>query len=71
MPSKSPKDGKLLYHLPSINNLENIFDRGLLSRKKLESDSFKDIADRDIISHRQSCGLDEYVPFHFFAGTPF
>ena len=67
--SKPPKDGKLIYHLTSLENLEGILKHGLIARRNLNL--FDDVAEQEIISHRQVMGLDEYVPFHFFAGTPF
>lgn len=65
----NPKNGKLLYHLTSISNLESILDEGLLPRGYCED--FKDIADEEIIECREKHGLLNYTPFHFFGGTPF
>jgi hypothetical protein len=67
--SKTPKDGKLIYHLTSMDNMEGILRNGLLSRGIL--DQFDDVAEQEIINHRESKGLNKFVPFHFFAGTPF
>lgn len=64
-----PKEGKLIYHLTAIDNLEAILKNGLLPRNGLSG--FTDVADQDIITHRNEIGLDNYVPFHFFAGNPF
>lgn len=64
-----PKEGKLIYHLTALDNLEAILTKGLLPRNGLTD--FVDVADESIINHRQTIGLDNYVPFHFFAGTPF
>lgn len=64
-----PKDGKLLYHLTALENLESIFRVGLLARKYLSD--FTDIADGEIIENREKYDLDSYVPFHFFHSTPF
>lgn len=60
---------KLLYHLTDINNLEFIFKEGLKSRSALQG--FSDVADPKIISSRKALQLEDFVPFHFFAGTPF
>lgn len=65
----NPKDGKLLYHLTAISNLESILENGLLPREDCED--FKDIADHDIIECREKNSLLKYSPFHFFGGTPF
>lgn len=60
---------KLLYHLTDINNLQNIFKQGLLPRSQLAN--FSDVADGEIITSRQKLQLENYVPFHFYAGSPF
>jgi len=65
----APKDGKLIYHLTSIENLESIFRNGLLSRDGVHD--FTDVADKQIIDLRQEKGLNNLVPFHFFAANPF
>ena len=67
------EDGKLLYHLTAVENLEAIFTRGLCSRVKLEllGLSHKEIADSDILKGREIWHLDTYVPFHFLAKNPF
>lgn len=67
--AKPPKDGKLIYHLTSIDNLESILQNGLLSRNEVEK--FVDVADQEIIEHRENEGLNDYVPFHFFGANPF
>ena len=64
-----PKEGKLIYHLTAIENFEAILNKGLLPRNGLSE--FIDVADQNIITHRKDIGLDNYVPFHFFAGNPF
>lgn len=69
-----PKDGKLLYHLTALDNLETILSKGLCCRnslKGLDDINFCDIADNEIIGKREGFNLEDYVPFHFFAGTPF
>lgn len=60
---------KLLYHITSINNLASILEYGLLSRSDI--DGFDDVADQEILEGRQALNLEQYVPFHFFAGSPF
>lgn len=65
------KDGKLLYHLTALENLESIFQYGLQSRASLATISFEDVADGEIINSRQQHNLEQYVPFHFFAKSPF
>jgi len=65
----SIRDQKLIYHLTSLNNLESILSRGLLSREKL--DKFDDTANPEIISFRKIAGLNDYVPFHFFTRNPY
>lgn len=67
-----PKDGKLLWHLTALENLESIFANGLLSRKKLDGlKGFVDIANREILDCRSKFGLEHYIPFHFMQLTPF
>lgn len=68
-----PQDGKLLYHITAIDNLENIFQHGLLSRKDIEIKRIlqKDVADDKIIQKRKELAIDCYIPFHFFEPTPF
>ena len=65
--------GKLLYHLTKLDNMENIFKYGLLSRNELITIglSFEDVADPQIISFRKENGINDYVPFHFYPGNPF
>lgn len=67
------KNGKLLYHLTSIDNLDSIFENGLLPRKYVRENEigFKDIADPEIIDKRELLGLDKYTPFHFHPYTAF
>lgn len=72
MSRESVKNGKLLYHLTDIGNLENILKEGLLSRNRLVGDiRFNDIADKQIISKRNSMGLGDYIPFHFHPYSSF
>jgi hypothetical protein len=63
------KQQKLLYHLTSIENLEGIFRDGLKPRAALRD--FIDVADHGILEKRRALGLDQYVPFHWFAANPF
>ncbi len=63
------KDQKLLYHITDIEHLPSILERGLLPRSALTE--FNDVADPEIIESRQGLGLQDYVPFHFFGGSPF
>lgn len=65
----NPKNGKLLYHLTALENLPSIIENGLQARKYLND--FIDVADKEIIEHRQEYDLNKYVPFHFYAPTPF
>jgi hypothetical protein len=65
----SIKDGKLLYHLTSLQNLEGILRKGLVPRSMLVS--FMDVADIEIIEQRKRLSINDYVPFHFFARNPF
>lgn len=71
--AKRIQDGKLLYHVTAVENLENIFKNGLLSRKDALSDNLLkvDIADLEIIEKRRSLNILNYVPFHFFEPTAF
>lgn len=63
------KEGKLIYHLTSIDNLDSILSNGLLARSKIKI--FDDVADKEIISLRKDKNLDKYIPFHFFSKNPF
>lgn len=65
------RDGKLLYHLTSIDNLGSIFQNGLQSRSVLAVGGFCDVADGEIIESRKQHSLESYVPFHFFSKSPF
>lgn len=63
------RDQKLVYHLTSLANVSSILDRGLLPRSAVNE--FHDIADSEILSARSKLGLENYVPFHWFARNPF
>ena len=67
--AKPPKEGKLIYNLTSIDNLESIFNNWLLPRDVIKY--FIDVADKDIIELRKEKKLNNLVPFHFFAANPF
>lgn len=67
--AKSPKNGKLLYHLTSVDNLRSILTHGLQARDSIKD--FVDVADKEIINHREEKGLNNLVPFHFFGANPF
>lgn len=64
-----PKDGRLLYHLTAVENLESILSNGLAPRNIIGK--FTDVADQQIIDKRTEKDLNGLVPFHFFAGSPF
>lgn len=65
----SIKDKCYIYHLTSLDNVEGILEKGILPRSELSN--FVDIADSEIISKREVAGLEDKVPFHFFAKNPF
>ncbi|UCP12625.1 DUF4433 domain-containing protein [Pseudomonas sp. MM213] len=64
---------KWIYHLSSMQNFESILINGLLSRSALikAKGKFSDVADPQILEGRAQYGLDNHVPFHFFANNPF
>lgn len=67
------KDGKLLYHLTELKNLQSILNGGLQPRRQLEQSrmNFVDIADPEIILRRRNLELDSFVPFHFHPYSAF
>ena len=67
------KEGKLLYHLTELDNLDSILENGLLSRRIIKESKvgFLDVADQEIMSERIAMGLDEYIPFHFHPYSAF
>jgi hypothetical protein len=70
---RDTKEGKLIYHLTKLSNLDSILNYGLLSRKivKDRNIAFSDVADQGIISKRTELGLDIYTPFHFHPYSSF
>lgn len=65
------KDGKLLYHLTHIDNLDSIIEYGLLSRNLACDLIAMDVADSEILEKRQFNRLDDFVLFHFYPNTAF
>jgi hypothetical protein len=63
------RDQKLLYHLTRLDNLPSILRQGLAPRAQVQE--FADVADPEIIENRRDHGLENFVPFHWFAGNPF
>lgn len=45
------------------------FAQGLLPRSQLTN--YSDVADSEIIASRRRFRLEDYVPFHFYPGSPF
>lgn len=70
---KDVKEGKLLYHLTKLDNIDNIIANGLLPRRYLMENNlcFGDVADPQIINKREELGLDKYTPFHFHPYSAF
>lgn len=68
--TKSIKDGKLLYHLTPIKNVESILRNDLKPRSELDK-KFTDTANSDIIEKREQMKLTSYIPFHFMANGPY
>lgn len=65
------KDGKLLYHLTTIDCFESIVQYGLLSRNALIKAQleFTDTANHEILLGRDRLGLESFIPFHFHIHT--
>jgi hypothetical protein len=63
------KEQKLIYHLTNLENIPGILENGLLPRARVHD--FDDVADQEIIEGRREHGLENYVPFHWFARNPF
>lgn len=70
---ENAKDGKLLYHLTELKNLDSIIENGLIPRKILKQNTvkFEDVANPEIITKREELGLDGYIPFHFHPYSSF
>lgn len=70
---ETARNGKLLYHLTSLNNLPSIIQCGLLPRRFViqQGINFGDVANPDIILKRTTLGLDVYTPFHFHPYSAF
>lgn len=69
-----PSEGKLLYHITHVDNMQSILNNGLMSRQQLLNmkNQFVDIANPEIIEKRDEYNhLSNYVLFHFFAKNPF
>lgn len=71
--AKRIQDGRLFYHVTALKNLRGVFTYGLLARPDVLRQNLltTDVADQKIIEKRESLGILEYVPFHFFEPTPF
>lgn len=67
------ENGKYLYHLTKLSNIDSIISKGLASRKLLLENNviFADVADPEIMDKRTEFGLDKYVPFHFHPYSSF
>ena len=67
------QNGKLLYHLTALNNLESIIQNGLMSRDALteKKENFIDVANQEIVKSREYYNLSSYIPFHFHIHTAF
>ncbi|MBE6876541.1 MAG: DUF4433 domain-containing protein [Ruminococcus sp.] len=70
---KKIEDGKLLYHLTTLDVFESIVIHGLMSRNELNARhlDFVDTANHDILSGRERLNLSHYVPFHFHIHTAY
>lgn len=64
------QDGKLIYHITALENIESILQNGLKSRAVL-NEPFVDVANQEIINFRDRNGISDHIPFHFFIGSPF
>lgn len=69
----SIQNGKLLYHLTTLDVFESIVINGLLSRSELNRRklSFVDTANHEILEGRKRLDLSEYIPFHFHIHTAY
>lgn len=69
----SIKNGKLIYHLTTLNSLESIVKNGLLSRNELKRRkmNFTDTANHEILEERERLDLSNLIPFHFHIHTAY
>ena len=69
----SIKEGKLLYHLTTLDVFESIVINGLLSRNDLDERQldFVDTANHEILEGRERLGLSDFIPFHFHIHTSY
>lgn len=66
------KNKSYIYHLTALSNMNSIFRYGLVPRSMLRQNMLcDDVADPEIISYREEHHITNYVPFHFYMGTPF
>ncbi|MGI9282930.1 MAG: DarT ssDNA thymidine ADP-ribosyltransferase family protein [Endozoicomonas sp.] len=70
MPRSSYQYKKLLYHLTPLSNLENILECGLLPRNQLNSGTFDDVTNADILTSRERQELGNYVPLPLLSRNP-
>ena len=64
----TPSNGKLIYHMTSIDNLPSILKFGLLPRKYLLQNhniQFTDVADPEILSKRERYKKPFHNMFYF------
>lgn len=74
--AKPPSNGKLLYHITQIENLQSIISSGmLLPRNEVARRAIviADIADQSILASRRTwkTDLSDYNLFHFYTRNPF
>lgn len=67
------QDGKLLYHLTTLDVFESIVVNGLLSRNELYRRrlAFVDTANHEILAERERLDLSGCIPFHFHIHTSY
>ena len=67
------REGKLIYHLTTLDVFESIVQNKLLSRKDLNSLQlgFVDTADPEILHERKRLSLEGCIPFHFHIHTSY
>ena len=66
----NPRDGKLLYHLTAIDNIDSILENGLLPREAVQ-EGFTNVANPEILKSRAKFDLAKFTPFHFLSQSPF